>query len=161
MLSRPVSDLVMLYTNVSDMCSTDFISLMSAVANVAVGAGGVMQYPHPCCVEEYFSRYITRLNAPRFAMMPVGQNLTVKFGNEEHETAYEGCLRRRKHWSGRRATDSYTHPFFMDMPFVYSVENAGYKTKFSELIGPLRAKYLVPTESTVSLWCGSDNFSNL
>lgn len=42
MFSRLVSDLVVQFTNVPDVCSKDTILLMSSVANVAVRAGNVM-----------------------------------------------------------------------------------------------------------------------
>lgn len=36
-----VSDLAVLCANVLDVCSTESVLLMSAVANVAVGTGGI------------------------------------------------------------------------------------------------------------------------
>lgn len=42
MLSRFVSDFVVLCAEFPNVCSTETVSLMSAVANVAVGAGGVL-----------------------------------------------------------------------------------------------------------------------
>lgn len=72
MFSRLVSDLVMLCTIVPDVCSIDSVSLVTAVANVAVGASGVLQYTPSYTADAYTSLYIPRLDARRFEMMPVG-----------------------------------------------------------------------------------------
>lgn len=54
---RLVSDLVLLCANVSDVCSTESVPLLSAVANVAVGAGGGLRYPLLYLIDEYVSKY--------------------------------------------------------------------------------------------------------
>lgn len=78
MLSRSFSDLVVSCASLSDVCSIDSISVMSAVAIVAVGAGGFLRYPSPCPVNKYISLYVPCLHARWFAAMPVGQAITVK-----------------------------------------------------------------------------------
>lgn len=40
-------------------------------------------------------------------------------------------------------------PAFMDMPFVGSVEEAGYEAKLSALLGRLRAQISAPTEPSL------------
>lgn len=86
---------VLLCAILSVLCSVDFISVMSAVANLLAGLGGIRQYPPPYPVDEYISPFVPTLDAPRFAMMPVGPAPTVKVGNEGRETAY--AERRWKH----------------------------------------------------------------
>lgn len=97
MLSRLLSDLIVLCANVPDACSTGSISLMSAVANVALSTGDLLRYSPSYAVHEYISQCIPRLDARRFAIIPVCQALTVNGGSEEREKAYEGWRRRWKH----------------------------------------------------------------
>lgn len=68
----------MLCAKVLNARSTDSISAMIALANVTVGADVVLRYPPPCPADEYISRYVPRLDALWFAIMPVDQVLTVK-----------------------------------------------------------------------------------
>lgn len=89
-MARLVSDLVVLCVNVPDVWSTDCIFVMRAVTNVAVAASGVLQYPPPYPAGKYISRYVARLYAYRFAMIPGGQALTDRVGNEKSKTAYGG-----------------------------------------------------------------------
>lgn len=51
----------------------------------------------------------------------------------------------------------------MDISFVRSVEKVGYTSKRNELRGGLRAKNSVPMELllSLSLWAGSENFSDV
>lgn len=77
MFSRLVSDLLVLCTDVPDLCSTDSIYLMRSVTKVAVEVGSLMRYPPPYPVEEYISRYTPRLDACRLAMMPFDPSLTI------------------------------------------------------------------------------------
>lgn len=65
-----------------NVCSKDSVSLISAIANVTVGAGGLLQYLPLGQVNEYISQYVPRLNARQFAMVSIGQALTVKVGNK-------------------------------------------------------------------------------
>lgn len=88
MFGTMVLDFVVLCANVPDMCFTEFVSLMSVVANVVVGADAALRYQPSYPIDKYIARYVPRLDASRSAMMPVGQALTVKTGNEEHESAY-------------------------------------------------------------------------
>lgn len=81
MLSRLAPDVVVLCVNVPDVCCTDFISVIRAVARVALGTGGVLQYPPPYPVEEYVLRYVPRDDAHQLAIMPVCPALNVKVGN--------------------------------------------------------------------------------
>lgn len=74
-------------TNVPDLRSTEFISFLSTISIVAVGAGSVMRYSPLYAVDEYNSRYVPRFDAGRFAMMSVGKTVTVKVGSEERERA--------------------------------------------------------------------------
>lgn len=80
-----------------DVCSIESISLMSAAPDVAVGAGGVVRFPPPYPVDEYILRYVPLLDARQFAMMPVGQILTIMVGNGERAPACPGWRRRWKH----------------------------------------------------------------
>lgn len=157
MFSRLVLDLFVLCTNLLDVRSTISMSLMSVVANVAVGACGLMRYPSPYPVDEYFLRYVSRLDACQLAMMPVSRTLNDNVCNEEQETAYTRWWRRWKHRGGRRAPDDHTHDAFMDMTSLYSIEEAGYKAKFSVLISRLHAESLKSTEPSLSLCSGSGN----
>lgn len=95
------------------VCSTESLSLMSAVANVEVGADDVFWYSPPYSVEKSISRYVHRLDDHQFAVMPVGQTFTGNTYNKEYGTAY---VRWRQRWKqtftdmqfrrlfGRRAT---------------------------------------------------------
>lgn len=94
MFSRLVSDVLVLCTNVPDSYSIEFISLMSTIANVAIGAGGVLREPPLYFLDKNVLRNVLRLDVCRFAMMPVGQALTAKVDNEKREMAYEGWPRR-------------------------------------------------------------------
>lgn len=140
----------MLCANAPDEFSTDSISFMNTVANVPVGAREVLRYPRPYSVDEYISQYIALLDARRFGILPVFQDLTANPVIGEHETAYAGWFLRINHWGGRRAADGSTHAAFMNMPFMPLVEVTGYKARLSELLGRLRAKNLFRTEP--SLW---------
>lgn len=53
MLSKMISDLILLCANCPDICSAESVPLMSSVANVTVGAGGVIRYPPLYSVVEY------------------------------------------------------------------------------------------------------------
>lgn len=88
MFSRLISNVMVLCANVLDVYSTDYVSFISAAANVAVGTDGVLRYPPQNRVDEYISQYVPRLDARRFAMMPVGQARLVELGSAERETAY-------------------------------------------------------------------------
>lgn len=81
MFLRLVSDIGVFCANGLDVHYTDFIPLMSAVANVRVKAGGGLLYLPLYPAEEYISRYIHRYKARLFAMMPVSQSLSVRMGS--------------------------------------------------------------------------------
>lgn len=87
LFSRLLSDFMVLGSNVLNVCSKDFLPLIRAVANVAVGVRCVLLYPAPYLFGEYISRYVPLFDACQFAMMADGQTLTVRRGNEERETA--------------------------------------------------------------------------
>lgn len=76
-------------------CYKESVPLMSAIANVASGAGSVLRYPHPYALSDYIPRYTPQLDTRRFAITRVSQILTVKIDIREHETAYIGW---RRHW---------------------------------------------------------------
>lgn len=82
---------------VSDGCSAKYVSVMSDVANFAVGAGGVARYPPPFPVDEYILQCFPQVDERRFEMLPVGQTMTLKIGSEVRETAYEGWRCRWKY----------------------------------------------------------------
>lgn len=84
-------------------------------------------------------------------MTPAGQNLTVKVGNEERESAYSRWRFRQQLWVGHRDADEYTHGAFIDMPFVRSVEEIAYEVNLNEVISWLREEGSVPTGSSLSL----------
>lgn len=85
MFSRLVSNLIVLFSNVPDVCYTESASLMSGVVNVVDGASGLQQYPPPYPVLQYISWYTSRFDACRVAMTPVGQVLVVSLGNGKCE----------------------------------------------------------------------------
>lgn len=87
MFSRLVSDLIVLCANVPDVFSVASVFSKSAVASVEVGEDAVLQYPSPCSIDDYISRYIPGLSARRSAMMLIGRALTVRVGNEERGMA--------------------------------------------------------------------------
>lgn len=101
------------------------------MANVAIRSGDVLRYSPPYPVDERIAWCVTRLDARRFAMMPVGQTQTVKVVNEECETVYAEWRWRWKHWGDRCASDGHIYAAFMDIPFVRSVEDAGYEAKLN------------------------------
>lgn len=127
MLSMMILGFMVLCADVPDACCTEYVSLMSAVANVTVGAESVLRYLPPCPVDGYISRYVLRLSSRRFAIMPIGQNSTVKVGNEERETGYTGWRWRWKRRCGHHDSDGHTHATFMDMVFVSSIEESATK----------------------------------
>lgn len=45
MVSKLIADLIVLYGNGRDVCSTAFVSTKSAVSNVVIAVGGVLRYP--------------------------------------------------------------------------------------------------------------------
>lgn len=82
-------DFILLCSHTARVCSTEFLSLTSAVANVSAGASGVLQYLPPYSIDGENSRNIPRLKARRFEMMPIRKAPNVKIGDEKRETAYK------------------------------------------------------------------------
>lgn len=90
MFSKLVSDIIILFANVTNVCYTDVVSLASAVAIFTVAVGGARRYLTPYLIDEYISQFVVHPDACRFALKPVDPTLTVKVGKEERETAYAG-----------------------------------------------------------------------
>lgn len=93
-LPRLISDFVLLCTDDTDVCLTESVSLLSAVASVTIGVGDMLRSPPLYSVNEYISQYVPPLDARWFSMLPVGATLTVKVGNKEREKAYAAWRRR-------------------------------------------------------------------
>lgn len=83
-----ILNFVVLFVSVAAVCSTQSVSFMSAVANVAVGAGVVLRYLPPYSVDEKVSGYVPCLDVRRCVMNPISQTLTVSLGDKKRETAY-------------------------------------------------------------------------
>lgn len=141
-------------------CSTESMSLMSAAANVAIGAGGLLRHPPPYFFDDYIWQYVPRLDARWIAMMPIGRTRTMTVGAKKRGTAYVGWGPRCKYWGGRCNVDSYTNAALADMPFLRSFEEADYVMKLNEVVGRFLDERSVPTGQRLSLWCGSDRSSD-
>lgn len=71
---------VLFYLVLSDVRSTDSVSLLSLVANLAVGVSGVLRYSKPFTVQEYIYWHVSGFHTRKFALMPVGETQTVNAG---------------------------------------------------------------------------------
>lgn len=81
-------------------------------------------------------------------------------GSEKGEAASVGLQRRCKNSGGGRDANGHTHVSFMDISIMWSFGEAGYETRLSTPIQRLPKENSVPTKPLLSLWCGSDSFSN-
>lgn len=83
-----VSYFVVSSSNLPDLCSTESVLLMNALNKIEVGADGMPRCPHLCPMNEYISRYASRLDLCLFEIVPVSQALKVKIDSEENVNAY-------------------------------------------------------------------------
>lgn len=87
MLSWLSLNFIVFRANIFNVCSTDSVSFINVVADAADGPGDIFRYTQSSPVVKYTARHI-RLVACRFAMMLVGQTLTVEVGAEGCELGY-------------------------------------------------------------------------
>lgn len=83
--------------------------------------------------------------------MPVGEAVTVKVGDEEHESACAWWQWRWKYKCGLRAGNGRTLTALTDIPFVRVFKMVDYRSMFSELIRRLCEVFSVPTKLSLSL----------
>lgn len=135
-----ILDFLVRSAKVSDACSTESVCQMIPVANIVVGAGGLLRYPTKYSIDEYVSWYLPGLGTHRFAMMLIRRTLTMNVDNEKHETVYVkwGC--RWNHWDDRHDVDGFIHTAFKNMSFERSFEKRDYEMKLSEAISHLHEK---------------------
>lgn len=98
MLSCLLSDFVIFFIKVSDVCSTTSVLLMSVEATVADGAGGVFWRSSPYLGDMNILIYVHCLPMRRFEMMAVCQTLTVKGSSSDAGKSQERWMQCLKLW---------------------------------------------------------------
>lgn len=90
MLSRLMLSFNVRRADVRNDRSIRFISLISTVAVVVVGAVPGLQISHLHLVDEFISQYALPLELQQFAMILISEALTVKNDCKHRETVYTG-----------------------------------------------------------------------
>lgn len=75
MLLWLISDFLVLWADVPDVCSTASVSLIAVIINVLIGADVVLQHPPLYFIDEIILLYAPHFDTQRSAMMPIDQTI--------------------------------------------------------------------------------------